>query len=59
MDHSRKLKNSFDSDLNFSRKYYTIQARRKYAAIAQLVERSHGKGEVSGSSPDGGSSRFS
>ena len=29
-----------------------------YAAIAQLVERIHGKDEVSGSSPDRGSKKF-
>ena len=29
--------------------------RHQYAAIAQLVERIHGKDEVSGSSPDRGS----
>ncbi len=30
-----------------------------YAAIAQLVERIHGKDEVSGSSPDRGSKKLS
>ena len=34
---------------------YTIIKNLFYAAIAQLVERIHGKDEVSGSTPDRGS----
>jgi hypothetical protein len=34
---------------------YAQQCTKKCAAIAQLVERIHGKDEVSGSNPDGGS----
>ena len=47
--------------MNFQRKYYNRETDRIYrvnAAIAQLVEHIHGKDEVSGSSPDGGSRRF-
>ncbi len=38
--------------LFFSFIYFASQS---HAIIAQLVERSHGKAEVSGSNPDGGS----
>ena len=34
---------------------FTYFAPQSHAIIAQLVERSHGKAEVSGSNPDGGS----
>ena len=34
----------------------SLLSSQKYAALAQLVERAHGKGEVSGSIPEGGSS---
>ena len=37
----------------------TSELSDDYAAIAQLVERIHGKDEVSGSSPDRGSKKLS
>ena len=36
-----------------------VESITVYAAIAQLVERIHGKDEVSGSSPDRGSKKLS
>lgn len=60
----KKSYDSFDSSLNFSGKYYTVEVYRKIneifriselAALAQLVEHPHGKGKVMGSCPIGGS----
>ncbi len=41
--------------VNINGKWYITRAKLAYAAIAQLVERAHGKGEVRGSNPRGSS----